>query len=127
MEKGAKRNMATDLDKRERLEIPLTRDEDVYLSRVEFDLTWLPKLSTGSSSQSPRRTDLRALRRSVWQIVRDRNLGRDEACGEFFKLALEAGRDIEAAWSIRTAVRILRTGVPSGLPATDCPDRQGKA
>ncbi len=53
-------------------------------------------------------TDKRMLRRAIRQAVRDHDLAPERACEEFFKLALEAGLDIETAWSIRTAVHTLR-------------------
>jgi hypothetical protein len=58
-------------------------------------------------------TDIPALRRLVRQAVRDHDLRPDDAAEEFFKLSLEAGLDVEAAWSVRTAVRKVRTGTRS--------------
>ena len=54
-------------------------------------------------------SDLRTLRRQARRAVRERGLPRHPAGDEFFKLALEAGLDTEAAWSIRTAVHSMRT------------------
>ncbi len=54
-------------------------------------------------------TDMRLLRRLVCQAVRDYGLPRDEVCEEFFKLGLEAGLHVEAAWSLRNAVCSMRT------------------
>ncbi len=57
-------------------------------------------------------TDVRGLRRSVRQAVRERGLPRDEVVEEFYKLALEAGLDSEAAWSIRNAVFTMKPRQP---------------
>ncbi len=57
-------------------------------------------------------TDLRALRRSVRQAVREHGLQHNEVAEEFYKLALEAGLDSEAAWSIRNAVYTIRPRQP---------------
>ncbi len=53
-------------------------------------------------------TDLRVLRRSVRQHVRDHGLQPGEICEEFFKLGLEAGLHVEAAWSLRNSVCSMR-------------------
>lgn len=57
-------------------------------------------------------TDLRALRRSVRQAVRENGLPQEEVAEEFYRLALEAGLDSEAAWSIRNAVYTIRPRQP---------------
>ena len=48
------------------------------------------------------------LARSIRRIVREREMHREQAGEEFFKLALEAGLDIESAWYLRSAVRTVR-------------------
>lgn len=58
--------------------------------------------------------DVRSLARSIRRIVREREMHREQAGEEFFKLALEAGLDIESAWYLRTAVRTVRR--PSARP-----------
>ena len=54
-------------------------------------------------------TDLRLLRRSLRQAVRDHGLRPGEICEEFYKLGLEAGLHAEAAWSLRNAICSMRS------------------